>query len=130
VFVMFVTACGSPEPRRSPDEAVLFARSGGLAGAPQRLAIAPDGKAVLAQAGSTPVEAQLTPSERDHLRSALDQAVFSAPPRLPPGRPDTFTYSVTFRGKTVEMSETTVPPGLRELLRVLVGITNRLTRKG
>jgi hypothetical protein len=131
--VALLTACASPEARQTSGEAVLFVRSGGIAGADDRLSIGPDGAAVLLRRKSPAVETHLTPAERDSLHSALDRAVLSAPSRGlpgPPGPPDTYTYSVTLRGSTVHVPQTAVPPGLRELVGVLLDITNRLAHNG
>jgi hypothetical protein len=109
---------------------VLFVRSGGFAGLDDHLVIEPDGSATLTRRSSARIETEVTPSELDSLRRALDRIHLPRLGRHQPGPPDTFVYTVTFGGSSVHVAQTAVPPGLRELVGILLEIMNRLAHKG
>jgi hypothetical protein len=91
------------------------------------LAIASDGRVVLTARGRAPVMTRLTPPERSRLDVAVTRADLAPAPGRRPPRPDGFSYAITVDGATVHVVESAVPPGLTELLRVLLAILTRLT---
>jgi hypothetical protein len=105
-----------------PHTIIRYHRSGGFAGVDQRLVIRSDNVALAYGRGSSrPLPAQLGAQQVRRLRQALDAAHLDTLHRHypAPGAADTFQYSVTYKGHTVDADETKVPHRLSRALQLL-----------
>ncbi|MFA5331556.1 MAG: hypothetical protein WC342_04180 [Methanoregula sp.] len=106
---------------------VDYHKSGGVAGADNRLVIFDNGQTIYA-GKSTGTEIVLNTKELEDLKTLFNQSQFlelegsySAPREYT----DLFTYSITYEGKTVTAEDTAVPPRLQKVIESLDGITER-----
>lgn len=128
---------GSPTstaPGRTP--LVSFTRAGGVAGLVETLTVV-DGRARLRTRGLRDSQpSPLTPAESAALAGAVRRAriaeVATGSPRLKwePGSRDTYSYRITVGTVTVRAADGVVPPALKELLRVLAGLADRVRATG
>lgn len=129
---------GSPTPSAAAGHVppISFTRSGGVAGVVETLAIV-DGTARLSSRGLPGARmSPLTRTEAAALARAVKRArigeVAPGSSRLKweRGSRDTFGYSVTVGTISVRAADGVVPSQLKELLRVLQGVANRLRATG
>jgi hypothetical protein len=107
---------------------VDYRKSGGFAGLEEHLVVTSDGHATVEGKGPTRTK-QLDPATMRELTAALEQAGLDRlQPRYdPPVRGnDLFEYAITYRGRTVTVSDTEIPPQLRPLLTELDRIMNEV----
>jgi hypothetical protein len=100
---------------------VDYRKSGGFTGLEEHLVVTGDGHAVVEGKGATR-DKQLDEATMRELTAALDQAGLDRlrPRYDPPVKGNDLTeYAVTYQGRTVTVSDTTVPPTLRPLLTEL-----------
>jgi hypothetical protein len=135
-MTVLAAGCASPEPAGPGAPAtttapttggtaamilVDYRKSGGFAGLEDHLVVTSDGHATVEGKGQTR-EKQLGPATMRELTAALDQAGLDRPqPRYDPpvkGN-DLFEYAITYRGRTVTVSDTAIPPQLRPLITEL-----------
>ncbi|MGI9099249.1 MAG: DUF6174 domain-containing protein [Solirubrobacteraceae bacterium] len=101
---------------------VAFHRTGGLIGVDDRLSVARDGLAIRTARDGVPHEFHLSAADLTELNAVLEAADFpSLKPVYRPPFPvsDGFTYTLTYRSKTVEASEGAIPPALEAPIAVL-----------
>lgn len=107
---------------------VDYRKSGGFAGLEEHLVVTSDGHATVEGKGPTRTK-QLDPATMRELTAALEQAGLDRlQPRYDPpvkGN-DLFEYAITYRGRTVTVSDTEIPPRLRPLLTELNRIMNEV----
>ena len=129
LFILVLgSGCSSPPPGDgevppAPDILVEYRRTGGIAGFDDHLVVFENGQAIYTRRntpGSTPAGIfYLTDKEMAELQRLLEEADF---PALAPAYPapvpgaDYFTYSITYKGKTVTTETTGVPPALAPLI--------------
>jgi hypothetical protein len=118
-------AGGVPGPS---DTIVVYARSGGIGGIRDALAVRPDGAARIATRNKV-VRIQLGPSEVNGLRAArakVDFAKLKSSYGEDPPPPDTFTTTVRADGRTVTLRYGGNPPqNLFRLVLLCSGIVQR-----
>jgi hypothetical protein len=129
-LVVFVlgAGCSSPPPADgdippAPDILVDYQRTGGIAGFDDHLVVFENGQAIYTRRntpGSPPSGIfYLSDKELAELQRLLEEADFPglAPhyPAQDPGA-DYFTYSITYKGKTVTTETTGVPPALAPVI--------------
>jgi hypothetical protein len=101
---------------------VSFHRTGGFIGVDDRLSVAPDGLAIRTARDGVPHEFHLSAADLTELTAVLEAADFpSLKPEYRPEFPvsDGFTYTITFRDKTVVASEGAIPPELEAPIALL-----------
>jgi Emfourin len=107
---------------------VDYRKSGGFAGLEEHLVVTSDGHATVEGKGPTRTK-QLDPATMRELTAALEQAGLDRlqPRHDPPVKGnDLFEYAITYRGRTVTVSDTEIPPQLRPLLTELSRIMNEV----
>jgi hypothetical protein len=108
-------------PPTIPQFAISYERSGGLAGDPRSLQIAP-GRHATAEARGETARFRVGVKQVRRLRRALESANFtsiSSPPPNPGSCADCFYYDIAYRGHEVEFSQVDQP-------RRLVPVVNQL----
>ena len=136
-MTVLAAGCASPEPA-APDAPaattapttggtaaatilVDYRKSGGFAGLEEHLVVTRDGHATVEGKGQTR-EKQLDPATMRELAAALDRAGLDRlRPRYDPtvkGN-DLTEYAITYRGRTVTVSDTEIPPQLGPLITEL-----------
>lgn len=122
-----LAGCGSasakPEARPS---AIEYTKGGGFAPILERLHIGVDGRAKLTVGFPSDAETKhfgVARKRLESIRSALAEAQFGQIPEAgPPNCADCFAYAITYRGHTVNRSESDVPERLVPALRQLSAI--------
>jgi hypothetical protein len=136
-MTVLAAGCASPEPAAPGAPAttaaastggtaaatmlVDYRKSGGFAGLEEHMVVTSDGHATVEGKGQTR-EKQLDPATMRELTAALDQAGLDRlrPRYDPPVKGnDLIEYAITYRGRTVTVSDTTIPPQLRQLITEL-----------
>jgi hypothetical protein len=128
IVLVLGSGCSSPPPADgdnppAPDILVEYQRTGGIAGFDDHLVVFENGQAIYTRRetpGSTPAGIfYLSDKELAELQRLLEEADF---PGLAPHYPapvpgaDYFTYSITYKGKTVTTETTGVPPALAPVI--------------
>lgn len=117
-----LAACAIPN--GSSSALVSYQRSGGIAGADDKLLIAPDGTATLTRKGQQFTFA-LDVTTVQQIEEMLDKASFTQlPSQMLPGNTccDLFAYEITYKNHTVRTMDTAVPESLQPALDLLNGI--------
>lgn len=120
VAALALLLCGAAQAR--PHTIIRYHRSGGFAGVDEKLVVRSNNVAwAYARGSSRPLPAQLGAGQVRRLKAALDAAHLETLHRHypAPGAADTFQYSVTYRGRTVDADETKVPKRLARALQLL-----------
>src|SRR3954454_17879572 len=114
-----LVACGTAV--ASPHVVIRWSRSGGIAGASEVLRIRSDNVALAGPKGQKGLPAQPGAAEFTKLRKVLDAANLAVSKRHypAPGAADTFQYSVTYKGHTVDGDQTTLPKRIMRAMRAL-----------
>ncbi len=125
IILLGIAAAGclgvkTPPVSHPPAPAVFvdYHRSGGLAGVDDRLVIFDNGAAVVATK-TVSTEIVLNATEIARITSLFDQAQFSqlqANYPAPRGSADLFHYSISYKGKTVNLDESAYPPSVQPLI--------------
>lgn len=128
LILLLGSGCTSPPPADgdnppAPDILVEYQRTGGIAGFEDHLVVFENGQAIYTRReipGSTPAGIfYLSEKEMAELQRLLEEADFpnlaSRYPAPVPGA-DYFTYSITYKGKTVTTETTGVPPALAPVI--------------
>ena len=128
LILILGSGCTSPPPADgdnppAPEILVEYQRTGGIAGFDDHLVVFENGQAIYTRRetpGSSPAGIfYLSDKEMAELQRVLEEADF---PGLAPGYPapvpgaDYFTYSITYKGKTVTTETTGVPPALAPVI--------------
>lgn len=128
LILVLGAGCSSPPPDDggtppAPDILVEYRRTGGIAGFDDHLVVFENSQAIYTRReipGSTPAGIfYLSEKEMAELRRLLEEADFPAlAPEYPAPVPgaDYFTYSITYKGKTVTTETTGVPPALAPVI--------------
>lgn len=105
--------------------AVVFVRTGGLAGLDDRVEISPDGRMIVTREGGAR-RSKLTAQEPAVLAGLLGVLPDTDTDFSPPDRCcDLFTYTVEYRGVSVSTMDTAIPADLLPLVETLVGLIER-----
>src|SRR4051794_27977614 len=112
-------ACGTA--LATPKVIIRWSKTGGAAGTSQVLRIRSDNLALAGPRGVNPYPVQLGVAEVTKLRHVLDAANLAGSKRHypAPGAADTFQYSVTYKGHTVDGDQTTLPRRIMRAMRAL-----------
>jgi hypothetical protein len=104
-----------------PHAIIRYHRSGGFAGVDQRLVIRSDNVALAYGRGSSrPLPAQLGAGQVRRLKDALDAARLEGSKRhYGTGGNDTFFYSMTYQGHTVDGDQIRLPRRMGRALQLL-----------
>jgi hypothetical protein len=125
VALLVTTACGGAgedEDAGGRTGELSYVRSGGLAGAHDRLTIQPDGSAELVVRGHDAEEFSLSDDELDALVGTLDGARLGDLPEdstSEPPAPDAFLYEISYGPEQVRTDDPSAPSELRPLLTEL-----------
>ena len=114
-----LVACGTA--LAQPRVVIRWSRSGGIAGGSEVLRIRSDNVALAGPKGMNPLPAQLGASQVAKLRKVLDAANLAGSKRHypAPGAADTYQYSVTYKGHTVDGDQTKLPKRIMRAMRAL-----------
>ena len=114
-----LVACGTAIAK--PHVIIRWSRSGGIAGGTEVLRIRSDNVALAGPKGQNGLPAQLGAAQVAKLRRALDAANLAGSKRHYPaaGAADTFQYSVTYKGHTVDGDQTRLPKRIMRAMRML-----------
>jgi hypothetical protein len=107
-----------------PSILVDYHRTGGTAGANDRLVIFNNGVAVIS-GGSANTEISLNDTDLTFISTLFNESDFSqlqANYPAPQQSPELMTYTVTYLGKTVTAQETDIPPSLETIIGALDSI--------
>src|SRR3954467_14534221 len=104
-----LVACGTAV--ASPHVVIRWARSGGIAGGTEVVRIRSDNVALAGPKGQNGLPAQLGAAQGTKLRQLLDPANPAGSQRHYPApyAADTFQYSATYKGHTVDGDQTKLP---------------------
>ena len=128
LILILGSGCTSPPPADGdnpppPDILVEYKRTGGIAGFDDHLVVFENGQAIYTRKeipGSTSAGIfYLSEKEMAELQKLLEEADFpDLAPHYPAPAPgaDYFTYSITYKGKTVTTETTGVPPALAPVI--------------
>src|SRR5690349_17780993 len=119
IAVLTLSACGTALAK--PHVIMRWSKTGGFAGTSQVLRIRSDNVALAGPRGVNPYPVQLSKAQVDRLRGIFDAANFPGSKRHypAPGAADTFQYSMTYRGRTVDGDQTTLPKRLMRAARAM-----------
>ena len=114
-----LVACGTAV--ASPHVVIRWSRSGGIAGGTEVLRIRSDNVALAGPKGQNGLPAQLGAAQVTKLRKLLDAANLAGSKRHYPApyAADTFRYSVTYKGHTVDGDQTKLPKRIMRAMRAL-----------
>src|SRR3954447_4937562 len=120
-LAVLITLCTCATALAKPHVTIRWSRSGGIAGTSEVLRIRSDNVALAGPRGVNPYPAQLGAGQVAKLRRALEAANLAGSKRHYPaaGAADTFQYSVTYRGHTVDGDETALPKRIMRAMRLL-----------
>ena len=112
-------ACGTAA--AAPHVVIRWSRSGGIAGGSEVLRIRSDNVALAGPKGQNGLPAQLGAAQVNRLRKLLDAANLAGSKRHYPNpyAADTFQYSVTYKGHTVDGDQTKLPKRIMRAMRAL-----------
>ena len=112
-------ACGTALAK--PKVIIRWSKTGGFAGTSQVLRIRSDNLALAGPKGVNPYPVQLGAGQVAKLRQVLDAAKLASSKRHypAPGAADTFQYSVTYKGHTVDGDQTKLPKRIMRAMRAL-----------
>src|SRR4051794_35609740 len=104
-----------------PHAIIRYHRSGGFAGVDQRLVVRSDNVALAyARGSSRPLPAQLGTGQVRRLKDALDAAHLEGSKRhYGTGGNDTFFYSMTYKGRTVDGDQIRLPRRMARAVQLL-----------
>jgi hypothetical protein len=119
IAVTTLAACGSALAK--PRVIIRWSKDGGFAGTSQVLRIRSDNVALAGPRGENPYPVQLSKARVAKLREKLEAANLAGSQRHypAPGAADTYQYSVTYRGHTVDGDETALPARIMRAMRAL-----------
>src|SRR4051794_31119180 len=117
--VFALCACGTALAK--PRVVIRWSKSGGIAGVSEVLRIRSDNVALAGPRGQNPYPVQLGAAQVAKIRHVLDAANLQGSKRhYPnPSAADTFQYSVTYRGHTVDGDQTALPKRIMRAMRLL-----------
>jgi hypothetical protein len=127
LLLLLGSGCSSPPPADGdtpppPDLLVEYRRTGGIAGFDDHLVVFENGQAIYTRRetpGSPAGIFYLSDKEMAELRRLLEEADFpglASEYPAPVQGADYFTYSITYKGKTVTTETTGVPPALAPVI--------------
>ena len=116
-----VTLCACGTALATPRVVIRWSKTGGLAGTSEVLRVRSDNVALAGPRGAHPYPVQLGAGQVARLRRVLDAANLAGSQRHypAPGAADTFRYSVTYKGHTVDGDQTTLPKRIMRAMRLL-----------
>ena len=119
IAVTTLCACGTALAK--PRVIIRWSKEGGFAGTSRVLKIQSDNVALAGPRGENPYPVQLSKARVDRLREKLDAANLAGSKRHypAPGAADTYQYSVTYRGHTVDGDQTALPKRIMRAMRAL-----------
>src|SRR4051794_36765895 len=116
-----IALCACATALATPRVVIRWSKSGGFAGTSEVLRIRSDNLALAGPRGVHPYPVQLGAGQVARLRRVLDAANLGGSKRHypAPGAADTFQYSVTYKGHTVDGDQTTLPKRIMRAMRAL-----------
>src|SRR3954451_10153751 len=120
-LAVLITLCTCATALAKPHVTIRWSRSGGIAGTSEVLRIRSDNVALAGPKGVNPYPVQLGAGQVAKLRQVLDAANLAGSQRHypAPGAADTFQYSVTYKGHTVDGDQTKLPKRIMRAMRAL-----------
>ena len=119
IAALVLCSCGTALAK--PHVVIRWSKTGGFAGVSEVLRIRSDNVALAGPRGQNPYPVQLGKAQVTKLRNLLDAANLAGSKRHypAPGAADTFQYSVTYKGHTVDGDQTTLPKRIMRAMRAL-----------
>ncbi|GAA2396329.1 hypothetical protein GCM10010170_112020 [Dactylosporangium salmoneum] len=108
------------------DTLVAFTRTGGLAGANDKLTVRPDGSYTI-QTKSGSKDGKLSGDELAALKAALLSTDFNKMPTVNDNGSvaDGYTYTITYAGKQITAKDGAIPPALQPVISALGGFLSK-----
>ena len=120
-LVAIITICACGTALAAPRVIIRWSKQGGFAGVDQVLRIKSNNVALAGPRGENPYPVQLSKARVDKLREKLDAANLAGSQRHypAPGASDTYQYSVTYKGHTVDGDQTALP---KRIMRAMIAL--------
>ena len=122
-FMPTMTPWFTPTPQATSTYLIEYSRAGGIAGFNDELKIDAKGHVTLVRR-TNKFEFDLTADELNRLQAVFRDVGFASMPEVLPKPlvPDEFSYTISYQGRTIKTSDTTMPANLRSVITLLNNI--------